>query len=242
MNKNISRTIAVAAITAWDVLAGPGAYADDGGPGDQSEFPRIISQPEDQMVYFDSNATFTVTTENADGYQWLRNGNPIAGQTNTSLTLTNCGINDVGFYSCNLFKDIEVVPTRSATLTVFTNSVDPQTGVDPVVVFGPPVFSSGGSGTCPGPYAGYVNYKKTIAQGWGWAPDTTNGNTVFFATDTNRTDTKVQYVGKLGDNGCAQTLVTVPNPPVSTVYRFTIYFTNNVPMNAYSIVLDGFKP
>jgi hypothetical protein len=111
-----------------------------------------------------------------------------------------------------------------------------------VVVFGFPLPGSGGTGTCPGHFAGYVNFTKTTQQGWGWAPDTTNGNTVFIASDTNRPDTKIQYGGMYGDIGCNQTGVTVANPAISPAYRFTIYFTNNVPTNAYPITLDGFKP
>ena len=192
------------------------------------------------MVYAGSNATFTVTAVNTDGYQWWRNGNPINGQTNNSLTITNAGINDVGYYSCNLFKDIEVVPTRAASLMIYTSSIDPQTGVDPIVVFGFPLSGGGSQNSCPGPYAGYINYTKTIAQGWGWAPST--NTTVFTASDTNRTNTKIEYGGEYGDNACNQTTVTVPNPPMSPVYRFTIFFTNNVPTNAYAITLDGFNP
>jgi hypothetical protein len=124
---------------------------------------------------------------------------------------------------------------------VFTSSIDPQTGVDPIVVFGTPLAGSGSQGTCPGSYTGYVNYTKSLPQ-WGWAPDTSNGNTIFTATDTNRTNTKIQYGGAYGDNSCNQTTVTVPNVPISPVYRFTIYFTNNVPTNAYPITLDGFLP
>jgi hypothetical protein len=208
----------------------------------QPDFPKIILQPEDQMAYFNSNATFSVTSENTDTYQWLRNGAPIDGETNSLLIITNCAISDVGSYSCNLFKGLEFVPTRSASLMVYTNTIDPQSGVDPVVVYAFPKASSGGTGSCPGHYAGYVNYTKTTQQGWGWAPDTTNGNTVFFACDTNRLDTKVQYVGMYGDNGCNPTSVTLPSQPMSPVYRFTIYFTNNVPTNAYPITLDGFLP
>jgi hypothetical protein len=233
---------ALAAITVAIVLDGRGASALGSNIILQPDFPNIVLQPVDQMVPFGSNATFSVTAVNTDGYQWLLNGNPLDGQTNDNLVITNCGISNVGYYSCNLFKDIEVVPTRSAELTVYTNSIDPQTGVDPVVVFGFPVAGSGGSGTCPGHYAGYVNYTKTATNGWGWAPDTTNGNTTFTASDTNRVDTKVEYGGEYGDNGCNPTTVTVPNPPFSPVYRFTIFFTNNVPTNAYSITLDGFKP
>jgi hypothetical protein len=210
---------------------------------DQPEFPQIISQPEDQLVPIGSNATFAVVATNGPlAYQWLRNGNAIEGQTNDILIIENAQVGDVGLYSCNIFKDTESVPTRAASLLVFTNSIDPQTGVDPIVVFGFPSAGSGSQGTCPGKYAGYVNYTKSVTNGWGWAPDTSNGNTTFTATDTNRTNTKIQYVGAYGDIGCNQTTVTVPNPPVSPVYRFTIFFTNNVPTNAYGITLDGFLP
>jgi Immunoglobulin domain len=242
MNKKISQIIIFAAITGRVMFMGVNAYADNSAAVSQPDFPKIISQPEDQMVYAGSNATFAVKAENADGYQWLRNGNPIDGQTNATLTITNASINDVGYYSCHIFKDIEIVPTRAASLMVYTSSTDPQTGVDPIIVFGFPLFGSGAQNSCPGPFTGYINYTKTIQQGWGWAPDTSNGNTVFTASDTNRTNTKIQYVGGYGDNGCNQTTTTVVNPPMSPVYRFTIYFTNNVPTNAYAITLSGFKP
>jgi hypothetical protein len=241
MNKKISRIIAFVAITGWVMFAGINAYADDSALVVQPDFPKIISQPEDQMVYLGSNATFTVKAVNTDGYQWLRNGNPINGQTNASLTITNAGINDVGYYSCHLFKDIEVVPTRAANLMIYTSSIDPQTGIDPIVVFGLPLAGGGSQPPCPGSYAGYVNYTKTISKGWGWAPDSHN-TTVFTASDTNRTDTKIEYVGAYGDVGCNSTTTTVPNSPISPVYRFTIFFTSNVPTNAYAITLDGFKP
>jgi hypothetical protein len=242
MYQKNSRIITYVAINGLVVFAGINAYANDPALVVQSDFPKIIYQPEDQMVNVGSNATFTVTAQNADGYQWLHNGNLITDQTNTSLTITNCGVNDVGYYSCNVFKNIETVPTRSASLMIYTSSIDPQTGVDPVVVFGLPLLGSGGSGTCPGKYAGYINFTKTSQQGWGWAPDTSNGNTHFIASDTNRPDTKIQYFGAYGDNGCGQTGIAVASPAMSPVYRFTIYFPNNVPTNAYNITLDGFKP
>jgi hypothetical protein len=242
MKKNILKTIGLASFTGASMLAHGGAVAVTNIDPIQPEFPKIILQPEDQMVYFGSNATFTVTAANTESCQWLRNGTPLDGQTNASLVITNCSLKDVGFYSCNLYQGIEDVPTRNASLMVYTNTIDPQTGVDPVVVFGPPILSGGGTGTCPGHYAGYVNYTKTTQQGWGWAPDTTNGNTTFIASDTNRPDTKIQYVGMYGDNGCNPTAVPVPSPAISPAYRFTIFFTNNVPTNAYPITLDGFKP
>lgn len=218
------------------------ACADDSSAILQPEFPKIILQPEDQLAPIGSNATFSVTATNVDGYQWLRNGSPLDGATNSSLTIQNAQTTDVGFYACNIFNGPQSVPTRAASLMVYVNSIDPQTGVDPVVVYAQPVASSGSQGTCPGSYIGYVSYTKSPTNGWGWAPDTTNGNTHFTATDTNRTNTKIEYLGEYGDNSCNQTSVTVPNPPISPVYQFYIYFTNNVPTNAYAITLDGFHP
>jgi len=246
MNKKTLKIIALTIFMgAVVVFTGSRAYCDNSAPvvqaAVQPEFPVITLQPEDQMVYLGSNATFTVKAVNADGYQWLRNGGSMPDQTNTSLIITNAQISDVGYYLCNVYKDSETVPTRAASLMVYTNTVDPQTSIDPITVFGFPLLGGGSQGTCPGPYVGYINFTKTIAQGWGWKPDT-NTTTVFTASDANRTDTKIQYGGKYGDNACGQTTVTVPNPTISSAYRFAIYFTNNVPTNAYAITLDGFKP
>lgn len=235
MKKRTSQTIILAAIAGLVVIVGCKTCPN------QAEFPRITHQPEDQLVPMGATATFVVKAINGPlAYQWVRNGAVLTGQTNSSLTVEKAEIHDVGFYSCNVSKEWETVPTRAASLMVYTNYVPAGTVADPVVVFTTPVVSGGSSGSCPGPYAGYVNYTKTVAQGWGWAPAT--NTTVHTATDTNRSNTKVFYVGKNFDSGCNQTSVTVPHPPVSTKYRFTIYFTNNVPTGPYSIVLDGFNP
>jgi len=108
-------------------------------------------------------------------------------------------------------------------------------------MYGTPVASSGGTGSCPGKYSGYVNYIKTASQGWGWAP--TAGAPSHTATDSTRSDTKVYFMGQYGDNGCATNSVAITNP-VSPVYRFSIFFPTNtvVPTNAYPITLDGFDP
>jgi Immunoglobulin domain len=230
MKKSLAQIIAVAAITGLALAARGG---DD---PDQSEFPQIASQPVDQNVSMGSNIVFTVQATNAESFQWLLNGVPIDGQTNSSLTLANVGTNDVGLYSCQVSKGAETVPTRGAALNVVT-AISPD---NVITVFGTPLLSGGSQGSCPGRYAGYVNYTKTVSQGWGWAPSSSPPHT---ATDgSGRMDTKVLYVGKNGDNGCAQTSVTIPHPPASTAYRFAIYFPNNVPTGPYPLVLSGFNP
>ena len=104
-----------------------------------------------------------------------------------------------------------------------------------------PTVSSGTDGVCPGSYAGYAYYAKTVGQGWGWAPST--NTTTFKASDGGgRSDTKIVFVGKSNDTGCNQTSVTIPNPPTSTKYQFKIYFPSNVPTTNYPIVLTGFNP
>lgn len=213
---------------------------------DQLDFPVILLQPLDQLAVKGDSATFEVTAENGPlTYQWLRNGAPLKGETNATLTLKEVSVDDVAKYSCHVSRGTEIVPTRGAQLLVSSappagGSFFTESGSNPFTVSATPVTSNGSSGSCPGAYAGYVSYTKTVAQGWGWAPS--SGATSHTATDTNRTDTKVVYNGKSLDSGCNQTTVNVPHPPYSNKYRFTIYFTNNVPTNAYSILLDGFDP
>lgn len=221
----------ILALIAGSVLAARG----DDDP-DQSEFPQITAQPVDQEVPEGASTTFAVqATNGAIAYQWVRNGVALEGQTNSSLTLDNVGTNDVGLYSCVVSRDMEAVPTRSAILNVSTLAASGQ-----IIVYGTPVANRGSQGACPGAYAGYVNYTKTVSQGWGWAPDT--ATTIHTARDNTRSDTKVTYYGKNGDTGCGQTAVTVPHPPPSAKYRFAIYFPNNVPTGPYPITLSGFHP
>jgi len=232
MKKQILTLITFAAIAAVNLAA---RGADD---SDQLAFPQITRQPIDQAIRVGSNAVFSAQATNGNlTFQWFRNGVAMDGQTNSDLVLESVGIDDVGYFTCNISKDGgESVPTRTASLNVFT-----ATAGGPITVYGFPVFSSGSQGGCPGAYAGYVNYIKTVSQGWGWAP--TSGITLHTAADgTLRTDTKIEYVGKNGDRGCNQTLVTVPDPTLSSKYRFTIYFPNNIPTNSYPITLVGFDP
>jgi len=238
MKNQIAGRIASLAVVGW-VLPAAGVLVSanlDTPDPDQVEFPQITAQPADRDVPLGGGTVLTVQSSNADSFQWLRNGVVLDGETNSSLTLANVGVNDVGYYSCSVLKGYEVVPSRTATVTAYR-----ATGGGMITVFGLPVVSGGGgSGSCPGPYAGYLNFVKPASQGWGWVP--TAGVTLHTATDTNRTDTKIVFGGKLGDSGCAQTTVVLPEPHPSSKYRFTIYFPNNVPTNSYGITLSGFDP
>jgi hypothetical protein len=234
MKKQITLTLTLTAIAGLVLTA---CGSDD---LEQAEFPQITAQPTDQGAFEGGPATFSVQATHGNGklnYQWRRNGAALESQTNESLTLESVVVDDAGLYSCDVAPPGgEAVPTRSASLSVMALIGDQ------ICVFGLPKVSGGTQGTCPGYYAGYVNYTKTIAQGWGWAP-ATNTTTLFTASDGGgRTNTKIMYGGKYGDTGCGLTTVTVPNPPPSPKYRFTIYFPNNVPTTNYPIILSGFNP
>jgi hypothetical protein len=228
MNNWIERLTLVVAVTASTFLAA----ADE---ADQAEFPQVTAQPLDQAIPLGGEASLTVESQNSEAYQWLRNGVIIEGQTNNTLIIKNVGTNDVGYYSCALLKGDEVVSTRNASLNAYTLDAGGE-----ILVYGSPVHSSGSQGSCPGAYAGYVSFTKTISQGWGWAPDA--NTTVHTASDQNRSDTKVVFTGKYGDGGCEQTTSTISDPTYSPKYRFTVYFPNNVPTNSYAITLSGFLP
>jgi hypothetical protein len=262
MKKCLLRGFAIAAMTGFVLTL----RAQDATTTDQSQYPVILQQPVDQCLPVGSPATFSVVASNVDSYQWYKNNATLDGQTNSSLTIASVAISDVAYYSAAVIKGGDAVPTRMANLNVYTTSTSSTTtittstktrltssmtmstmtsldltGGGTVTIYGAPVVSSGGSGSCPGKYSGYVNYTKTSSQGWGWVP--TVGAPSHTATDTNRMDTKVYFGGQYGDSGCATNSVSVTTP-ISPVYRFSIFFPTNtaVPTNVYAITLEGFDP
>ncbi len=191
-----------------------------------------------ETVHVGQNVTLQTKTSGGVQFQWLKNGNPIPGATDKTLTLTDVQPADGGFYSAD-YKNSGGKRFMSPTTTVQVIALD--SGV--LTIYAPPTPGMGGSGTgCPGTYVGLVNYTKTIANGWGWKPDlTTNIHT---ACDPYMSGTKVEYLGKSADRGCDTNCVTITSsPPSSTAYRFTIYFrTGPVPTTNYPIQLHGFLP
>src|SRR5579859_7131367 len=129
MKRRILYIVSMAAITGLLAVAPNLTLAQTTDPlladsTDQSVFPEITAQPLDQAVPIGSNAVLSVQANNADSCQWLRNGVPLNGETNSTLSINNAGINDVGLYSCQVFNggpnDGNMVPTRAASVQVET--------------------------------------------------------------------------------------------------------------------------
>lgn len=98
---------------------------------------------------------------------------------------------------------------------------------------------TGPAGTtgCPGSYIGYGNYTLP-SPAWGWVPDSLFVHT---ATDpTGRINSRIEYSGSNGDEGCDIVSVALPVSPLSDKYRFTVFFPNNFPSGAYPLWLKGF--
>jgi hypothetical protein len=227
MKTRLSQIHSVATIVGMVLAVGTTAYPQ------QSTVLGTTNDVSYELVQLGDAASFSVNATSTGAYQWLHNGSAIVEQTNSTLTLESAQISDAGFYSCLIADGANVSASSTGSLEVFTFNPDFD-----IVVFAAPITYNGGIGTCPGPYKGYVTYIPTNA--WGFVPNT--NTTLYTATDTTRTNTKVQYGGNYGDQGCAETTVTVPYPAASTLYRFAIYFTNNVPTTNYPITLAGFTP
>jgi hypothetical protein len=85
-----------------------------------AQAPVITGQPQNQIVLSSQSAQFDVTAGGSPPlfYQWLFNGGPIAGATNTILLLTNIQPGQAGDYSAIVFNHAGSVASAPARLTV----------------------------------------------------------------------------------------------------------------------------
>lgn len=215
--------------------------------------PTFLLHPQDQVIKLKKKAVFKAEAENPGPpsnlqlkYQWERRGpwatnfSEIVGATNKTFSIAKVSTNDVAYYRLRTSSINGIAYSEPAQLLVWTKH-------SPLTLYGSPIVTSGSSGTCPGSYVAYVNYKKSAAEGWGWAPDHDFGGSTHSAADNNFTDTNVQPQGITDDLFCLQTIVSnthAGNPaPEDTKYRFTIYFTvSHSSPNPYPLTLNGFKP
>jgi hypothetical protein len=82
--------------------------------------PFIVSQPTNQTIFITSNATLSVAAGGTIplSYQWNANGSPIAGATNSSLTLTNVQFPQAGSYAVSVTNSVGSVVSSNAVLNL----------------------------------------------------------------------------------------------------------------------------
>ncbi len=253
MKTTIQRTIGGTVLALlWFAASLPNRAAEKPAPYVPAGAPIIVCNPETQVIQENSPAEFTVIADSPSppeayswylAYQWQRQGPGltnyvnIRGATSNTFSISHVSTNDVAFYRVEVSSTNGTSISQPAQLLVYTHH-------SPLTVYGSPLkISSSGTG-CPGPYAGYVNYKKAVPT-WGWTPNHGGGIVLHSAKDNTRSDTKVLVQGISNDSFCQQTTIVNTHPgaptPEDTTYRFTIYLPNNVTTNAYPITLDGFN-
>jgi len=82
--------------------------------------PQMTVQPWDQSVPAGGTSSFTAKTAGSQSmaYQWLFNGNSLAGATNDSLTISNAQPGAAGLYSLTAYNQLGTTVSRQAQLTV----------------------------------------------------------------------------------------------------------------------------
>ena len=83
--------------------------------------PVIRGGPVPPPAYFGSNVTVSVTVAavNPPAYQWLKNGQPLPGETNAMLVLTNLGVDSRASYAVTVSNTKGSVTSSNATLAIF---------------------------------------------------------------------------------------------------------------------------
>ena len=109
-----------------------------------AQFPAIVvntNLPADQTITAGQPVTFTADVLGSSlTYQWLENGSPIGGATNSIFTIPLVLTNDMGSYALTVANSLATNTTRSAVLTVVSTPVIINTQPsDQFVVEGRPV-------------------------------------------------------------------------------------------------------
>ena len=85
-----------------------------------NEVPVIVRQPANQTAIASGSVSFSVTAEGSSplAYQWLKNGQPLAGATNAALTLDDLSSAAAGLYSVTVSNAAGSVNSTLAALDV----------------------------------------------------------------------------------------------------------------------------
>ena len=98
----------------------------------------LTSQPQSQTVYAGDSVTFAVTARGTEPitYQWKKDGNVLAGETNAALTIDPAATSHAGGYTCEVSNGGGSLTSDPAVLTVkqgytITASAGPGGAIDP---------------------------------------------------------------------------------------------------------------
>ena len=174
-------------------------------------FPVITTQPVSQTPLTNTTVTFSVTASDAADYQWQSNLVDIPGETNSSLVLSNVGVDDSGGYQVFVNNLSGSVTSSIVTLLVgypATITQEPA-GVD--VSAGTPVtFQAQAAGSPPPQYQWMLNGLSL--------PGQTNASLVLEAATTNLAGAySVMVSNAFGAQSSSNAVLTVA--PLASIFK-----------------------
>lgn len=88
--------------------------------GDTCTAVFIVAQPQTQSVAEGGTVILSVTVGGTSPftYQWYKDGSPLSGETNSTLSITNFEASDAGDYHVVITNDCGTVTSNDATLTM----------------------------------------------------------------------------------------------------------------------------
>ena len=140
--------------------------------------PAIVSQPGDQLGLIEGqSASFSVTASGTDplAYQWSKNGTPIGGATNMTLSFASVSTNDNGSYSVLVSNTAGSTNSNPALLSVTYRRVPGiySTGVNGDLSLAPDgsidqhwIIGSSADVGAPGPDAFVINAGNSPVPPW----------------------------------------------------------------------------
>ncbi|MDX9789542.1 MAG: choice-of-anchor V domain-containing protein [Candidatus Kapabacteria bacterium] len=82
--------------------------------------PKIYDHPTDVTAMLGDEVEFRVLVQNADTYQWRKNGQAIEGATSDVLALESVSVDDAADYDCEIKNDCGTIVSNKAVLIVNT--------------------------------------------------------------------------------------------------------------------------
>jgi hypothetical protein len=98
--------------------------------GGNPTFPIISQQPSNQVVNFGGTATFSVNVANQPPltYQWHLNCGDLVGETNSTLVVSNVGLDDIGHYIVTIQNGLGQTTSDDALLRLSNPAPTPLRG------------------------------------------------------------------------------------------------------------------